>query len=460
MSNFNSNSNSKKTGNMGDTGSDYYDILGVSRDADDAVIKSAYRKLALKWHPDRNKGNEEEANVKFKDINKAYSVLSDPKKKSIYDQLGEAGLDGGMDMSSSFPGGIDPRDIFSQFFGGRSPFEQEDRSSMSAPPKDIPIVVELAMCYKGGQLTQSIPKTEKCDGCNGMGAKSSADIVKCVSCDGRGVAVKIINMGFMTQQLQSQCRPCGGRGKSVKQGCECPKCHGAKSIKIQKTYNIDIPIGAVDGYRINFKGDGDWSPDFGYTGDLNFIVQITYQNTVFRREGINLILKKRINLLDSLCGFQFGIRHLDDRILDIKWSGIIKQGDSLVAASEGYPILRTPENHYRQIGQPSHGDLIIRFEVVYPEAISDQTRVTLKTLLPSDIPSGQNKMCNLNIAALRDQVRQNPVFAEKVHITEPSLFLEAPFTQGGSRDATNSAPQNGTYFMGGGEGPQVQCANQ
>jgi len=459
---------------MSATKKSFYEILGIQKDADEEAIRKAYKKLALKWHPDRNRDNQEEANLKFQEINKAYNVLSDTRKRQIYDQAGEEGLEG-----ADAPGGagFDPRDIFSQFFGGGqgggfSFFgggggNHENKAHQASPQKEVPIAIDITLCYKGGKQEITVPRAEKCPECDGRGCKSADDIVKCPPCNGQGVAIQVQRTPFGVQQIHSTCRKCAGKGKSIKPGTECPKCQGRKSVQVSKKYTVDIPAGAIDGFPITIKGESDWVPEYGYVGDLILIARVsTPTGCVFKREGHNLVIKKPISLVESLCGIHFGIRHLDDRILEVKWERIIKPGDSLVIRGEGLPVYQPRPN------TPQKGDIIIRFDVVYPgEYLDQQTKQTLRTVIPNgQSPPGQGKSMNINMQALYEQIRNNPVLKENIKIIEPELSPETTFSSGQNQTTQpDFEPAAGGGFsfipggipgMGGDMPAGVQCAQQ
>jgi len=440
----------------------FYEILGIAKDADDETIRKAYKKLALKWHPDRNRDNQEEANNKFQEINKAYNVLSDSRKRQIYDQAGEEGLEG-----ADAPGGpgFDPSDIFSRFFGGGGPGvggfsffgggggDRENKSHQASPQKEVPIAVDITTCYKGGQQDINVQRAEKCSDCDGRGCKSQDDIIKCTLCNGQGMTVQVQRTPFGVQQMHSTCRKCQGRCKSIKAGAECKKCQGRKSIPITKKYTVDIPAGAIDGFPITIKGESDWEPDYGFVGDLVLVVRVTAPaGCIFKREGHNLVIKKPVSLVESLCGVHFGVRHLDDRILDIHWDRIIKPGDSLVVKGEGLPVHQSRANSATQ--SPTRGDLILRFEVVYPgEYLDPQTKQAIRAAIPNaQSPPGQPKSMNINMAALQEQIRINPALKETVKIIGAELSPEQTFTTGQGQSTTGpefDMPGGFTFMPGG-----------
>jgi DnaJ-class molecular chaperone len=458
----------------------FYEILGIQKDADEETIRKAYKKLALKWHPDRNRDRQEEANLKFQEINKAYNVLSDSRKRQIYDHAGEEGLEG-----ADAPGGagFDPRDIFSQFFGGGGPGggfsffgggggNPENKKHQASPQKEAQISVDITTCYKGGKQDITMQRAEKCPECDGRGCKSEDDIIKCPPCNGQGINIQVQRTPFGVQQMHSTCRKCVGKGKSIKAGTECQKCQGRKSVQIAKKYTVDIPPGAIDGFPITIKGESDWVPDYGFVGDLILLVRVTTPaGCIFKREGHNLVIKKPISLVESLCGIHFGIRHLDDRILEVKWDRIIKPGDSLVIRGEGLPIYQPRPNN------PTKGDLILRFDVIYPgEYLDPQTKQTIKAAIHnSQSPPGQVKSMNINMPGLHEQIRINPALKENVKIIEPEIVQEQQHfaNSSGSQQPQGNTPEfdgpGGFTFMPGGIPgmPQggdmpagVQCAQQ
>lgn len=435
----------------------FYDILNISKNANDDDIRKAYKTLALKWHPDRNRDNQEEANLKFQEINKAYNVLSDDRKRQIYDQLGEEGLEG---VDATGGGGFNPSDIFSQFFSGsgggggggfsffgnnNGPNSTEHKQTQASPQKEVQIKIELTKCYKGGKQDITLTKIDKCNDCDGIGCKTSEDIVNCQPCNGKGVNIQIQKTPFGIQQMHSTCRKCQGKGKAIKTGSECAKCNGQKSVKVNKKYTVDIPAGAIDGFPITIVGESDWMPDYGFVGDLILFVSVTIpSNCIFKREGHNLIINKQISLFESLCGVHFGVRHMDDRILEIKWDRIIKPGDSLVVKREGLPICQSSANSVRQ------GDLILRFEVIYPnECLDTSTKLAIKTALTnSQTPTGQHKSLNINMFALYEQIRVNPVLKDNVKIIEAELSREHTFNR--AANAPNTSPVDSVDFENGG----------
>ena len=369
--------------------SDYYDILGVSKDADDTEIKKKYKKLAMKYHPDRNSGDEEtkkKNEEKFKDISKAYTVLSDPDKRKKYDMFGEEGMQGMGDGPSPF-------DVFGSMFGnmggmgsmfGNSRQRRPDNSKKSSPDAMASLNVSLQDAYRGIELEKSLPRVEKCDVCQGKGTDKPDGIQKCRICDGKGQTVQMKRMGPMISQQISVCYACKGKCKMIKPGSECKKCKGVKLESKIRNYKIKIPPGTIDGDELVFKGESDWVEGFGFHGDLIFKITVNIGTSNMRREGYNLVINKTISLVDSLCGIDFGIKHLDDRVIRVKYDGIIKEGESLLIKGEGMPISKEKRKELTKKGNSAKsGDLVIRFKLLYPEAFDEERKGLIKKIIPN-----------------------------------------------------------------------------
>ena len=214
---------------------DFYEVLGISRTAGDEEVKKAYRKLAMKYHPDRNQGDKS-AEEKFKEVQRAYEVLSDPQKRSAYDQFGHAGVSGNMGDGGGFSGSFDFGDIFSQMFGGGGRQQQNHKGA------DLQYHVEISLeeAARGIKKKITIPTHEECDICHGSGAKAGTSPVTCSMCGGSGV-VQVRQAIF---QIQQTCPTCQGSGKQIKD--PCVKCHGHGLVKTRKTVEVSIPAGIDD----------------------------------------------------------------------------------------------------------------------------------------------------------------------------------------------------------------------
>lgn len=365
---------------------DYYELLDVSKTATPDEIRKAFKRLALKWHPDRNLDNKEEADEMFKSINKAYQVLIDEQKRKIYDMQGEEGLENnGNDpfngMSSHFT------NLFNGMFGGMGMPQSHNNVQVNsngvrmckAPSKEFQVKVSLEDIYNGKTISQSVKQINKCMECNGIGSVNPVDIIVCNICSGKGKIMKVHRMGNMIQQILQDCYKCGGRGKSIKPGAECLKCHGTKSIEVVKMLEFYMKPGSCTGDKYILKGDGDWNPGFSDQGDFIFVIvetpSLPQQNTSekFIREGSNIILNKNISLVDALCGLTFIIKQLDGRYLKISYNEIINPNEVMKIIGEGLPI---KNNQYEK------GDMIIRFNVMFPNKLSNERKNYIKKILP------------------------------------------------------------------------------
>ncbi|ORZ15032.1 hypothetical protein BCR42DRAFT_482838 [Absidia repens] len=359
----------------------YYDILGVDPSASEGELKKAYRKLALKYHPDKNP----DAGDKFKEISHAYEVLSDAEKRQMYDQYGEEGLNGQGGM-----GGMDAEDLFSQLFGGglfggggggRSRGPQGPRRG-----KDMVhhLKVSLEDLYKGKTTKLALQKHVLCGKCNGKGGKDGA-VRTCNGCGGQGVRITIRQMGPMMQQFQQACPDCRGEGEIINEKDRCKQCVGKKILGEKKILEVFIDKGMKNGQNITFSGEGDQAPGI-VPGDI--IISLDEKpHSTFQRKGDDLVYEAKIDLLTALAGGQFAIPHLDDRILLVSvLPGEAIQPDMVkVVPNEGMPAYR----------HQTHGHLFVKFTVNFPQSnwADDETIAKLNTILPprSALPSFGNK---------------------------------------------------------------------
>lgn len=283
---------------------DYYEVLGLSKGASDAEIKKAYRSLAKKYHPDVNKAKD--AEVKFKEINEAYGVLSDPQKKQAYDQFGFAGMDG---MNSGFQnmGDMgDLGDIFSSFFGGGgfSDFGFGSRSSRRNGPiqgenRYTQISIDFLEAVNGTTKSININYDKTCSKCSGSGAASSSDIATCSTCRGSGQVKKQQRSILGYIQTVGQCPDCGGSGKTIKK--RCPHCNGKGYTNVKENVDINIPAGIATGQQIRMAGYGEHGFNGGPNGDLYVEVNVR-KHEHFIREGNNVLIKIPISSIDATLG--------------------------------------------------------------------------------------------------------------------------------------------------------------
>lgn len=294
---------------------DYYDILGVSKEASRTEIKKAYKKLAKKYHPDLNKDNPETAET-FKDINEAASVLADEKKRQHYDQFGSEGTQYGGFDSGNFNGfdfgsggSFDFGDIFEALFGGR-----RGRGRGAAPQRGADLrydlEIELEDAAFGADKTLVIPRLEKCSRCGGSGAESEADIEICGQCHGSGVVNIVKRTPFGVFQSTTTCPKCRGQGKQIKK--ECPVCDGTGLVKKTRKIEIKIPAGALDGTRLRIAGEGEAGEKGGPNGDLYVVIHVR-EHKIFERHGDDLFVEVPISFAVAALGGEVDIPTLEGK---------------------------------------------------------------------------------------------------------------------------------------------------
>jgi len=285
---------------------DFYEVLGVNRDVNDADLKKAYRKLAMKFHPDRNPGNAE-AEEHFKEVQHAYEVLSDAQKRAAYDQYGHAGVDPSMGAgpgAQGFDGFADAfSDIFGDIFGGGG--GRGGRSNVYRGA-DLRYNLEISLeeAARGADKTIRIPTQENCEACGGSGAKPGTQPKPCPTCGGAGQVR--IQQGFFS--IQQTCPKCHGSGSYIPE--PCTSCHGAGRVKKQKTLEVKIPAGIDDGMRLRHGGHGEPGINGGPAGDLYVEIHIK-QHSVFQRDGDDLHCEMPINFVIAALGGEIEIPTLD-----------------------------------------------------------------------------------------------------------------------------------------------------
>ncbi|CAK8535478.1 unnamed protein product [Lathyrus sativus] len=346
----------------------YYEVLGVSKSASPDDLKKAYKKAAIKNHPD--KGGDPE---KFKELAQAYEVLSDPEKREIYDQYGEDALKEGMGGGG---GGHDPFDIFSSFFGGGGFPGGGSRGRRQRHGEDVvhPLKVSLEDLYLGTSKKLSLSRNVLCSKCNGKGSKSGASMT-CSGCDGTGMKISMRHLGAnMIQQMQHPCNQCKGTGETITDKDRCPQCKGEKVVQQKKVLEVHVEKGMLNGQKITFPGEADEAPDT-VTGDIVFVLQ-QKEHPKFTRKGEDLVVEHTLSLTEALCGFQFVLTHLDARQLLIKSNpGEVVKPDSYKAINdEGMPMYQRPF---------MKGKLYIHFTVEFPESLTLDQVKALESILPA-----------------------------------------------------------------------------
>jgi DnaJ family protein A protein 2 len=341
---------------------DYYEVLGVSRNADPELIKKNYKKLSVKYHPDKNPDNKEECERIFKRVGEAYSVLSDENQRRIYDQVGKEGLKGGGGGA-----GFDVHDLFGQMFGGGMPgfsFGGGMPRGRQMERHEETINITLEQVYKGYKEQRKLRMSSQCKICEGTG---SNDVETCGQCKGSGFYTQVVQMGpGMISQSRGPCRACGTKGKVGKSGKPCGGCNGLKRVERVETIEIELPPGIEKGAVIQKEFD-----DHMYFFKIKIETHPTYI-----RDGFNLIHTKDISLVEALCGVEFGLKTLDGKqvVIQSPKRMVIKPNTIHVVSGYGLPIR----------GRTGHGDLKIKFNIIFPNEMSEQRVQYLYKILSKD----------------------------------------------------------------------------
>eukprot|EP00128_Syssomonas_multiformis_P004653 Colp12_sorted_trinity150504_noHs@31815 len=345
---------------------DYYEVLGVSRDASDAQIKKAYRQLAKKYHPDKNPDDHTAADI-FKEVAEAYEVLGDEEKRRIYDQYGKEGLKEGGGGHGGFGNFADMFDGFFNFGGQQGGGRKQQKKG---PDYNIQLQVTLEDLYLGKTVEVEVRKQVICSKCRGSGAKKSDDVQTCPDCQGRGIKVTVQQLapGFV-QQMQSTCNRCGGRGKIAKS--VCPICQGKKVQQGQEELQVEIERGMADGHKITFPREADQGPEMT-PGDV-IVTLVTVPHPVFTRQGDDLHMRHTISLREALLGFRLTVPHLDKHEILIERKETTQPGYILTVPGEGMP-------HHNFASMK--GNLYVTLDVKMPDSITPEQRAGFEKLLP------------------------------------------------------------------------------
>ncbi|PNW69999.1 hypothetical protein CHLRE_17g701500v5 [Chlamydomonas reinhardtii] len=411
----------------------YYELLGVSKDADPDEIKKAHRKLALKLHPD--KGGDPD---KFKEINEAYDVLKDPKKREIYDQYGEDAIKEGMGNAGGHGGGMS--DLFEQMFGmggGGGGRRQRERKSEDVVHK---LQVPLEDLYAGGTKKLSMSRQLPCDGCKGSGSKSGKRY-ECNTCQGTGVQVHLRPLGpGMMQQIQSRCSGCAGSGYNCPPSDSCTACKGKCLVSDKKTFEVHIEPGMKHGSRIVLRGEAGCTEPGLAPGDIILVI-VQKEHDVFQRAGVDLVMERHISLREALTGCTFNFKHLDGRLLrvTIPEGEVIKPGTFKCLPDEGMPFQGRPF---------MKGNMYVRFNVDFPESVTSAQAAAIRGALPA--AASQN-----NGAAMDTDE------AEEVHritnVADIEQELKSRVNVGKSAGASYESDDDDDDMP---RGQRVQCAQQ
>ncbi len=352
---------------MADNKRDYYEILGVQKGASEDEIKKAYRSLAKKYHPDMNPGNAE-AEVKFKEVNEAYAVLSDSEKRSKYDRFGHDAFDpasggGGFGGFGGFGGAdFDFGDIFSSFFGGGS---TSSRSRANMPIEGDDVIARTTISFEeaafGCKKEITFARIENCSDCGGKGAEKESDVEKCPECKGSGrVTVRQQTMlGYM--QTQRTCQRCNGRGKIIKNPCK--NCNGKGRVKVNKKLEVKIPSGIDDRQNIVLRGQGSAGINGGPNGDLIIEIRVK-EDKIFTREGNNIYCEVPISFAEAALGAEIDVPMLGGGCEKFKIPEGTQSGTDFTLKNKGIP----------DINSKRKGDLIITVAIETPKNLNSKQK--------------------------------------------------------------------------------------
>ncbi|MDZ4365039.1 molecular chaperone DnaJ [Brevundimonas sp.] len=359
---------------------DYYEILGVERTIDAAGLKSAYRKLAMQHHPDRNGGSEESLAL-FKEISEAYGVLSDDQKRATYDRFGHAGVNGG--AGQGFGGGgqgfADVNDIFSQVFGDAfgDVFGGRGGGRASGGPRrgsdlryDLEITLEQA--YKGSDVEIAVPSTATCETCEGSGAKAGTKPVTCTTCQGAG-RVRQAN-GFF--QVERTCPRCGGNGQMIAE--PCGTCHGHGQVRKTRKMNLKIPAGVDDGSRIRLSGEGDSGQRGGPRGDLYVFISVT-PHELFERDNLDLLVTVPVPMTTAALGGQIDAPCLVSEACD----GQCRAPVAVPAGAQTGKTVRIKGKGMPHLNGRQRGDLVVELFVETPTDLTARQKELMQELAAS-----------------------------------------------------------------------------
>ncbi|MGN0316662.1 MAG: molecular chaperone DnaJ [Lachnospira sp.] len=346
---------------------DYYEVLGISKDADDSAIKKAYRQLAKKYHPDTNPGDKE-AEAKFKEASEAYAVLSDPDKRRQYDQFGHAAFEGG---AGGGAGGMefdfgDMGDIFGDLFGGMFGGGSKRNSNGPRRGADVRYSVRItfAESVKGTKKNIDVTIKDSCSKCNGTGAKPGTSPETCSKCSGRG-RITVTQQSFLGMMRSEQtCPDCRGTGKIIRE--KCPDCYGTGYVSNKKTIEVDIPAGIDNGQSIRISGKGEPGINGGPRGDLLVTVMVSSDST-FERDGYNVFSNVVISYPTAVLGGEVNVKTVDGEVIYEVKPGTAS-GTKVRLKGKGMPTLRNPQ---------VRGDQYITLIVDIPTKLTNEQKEAL-----------------------------------------------------------------------------------
>lgn len=361
---------------------DYYSTLGVERGADDAALKKAYRKLAMKYHPDKNPGDAA-AEQKFKEANEAYDVLKDKQKRAAYDQFGHAAFEnGGFGQGGFGRGGFGGRagqaggdafsdvfeDLFGDFMGGRGGRQRQPRSAARrGADLRYNLTISLAEAFRGKDQSLDVSSTATCSDCGGSGAKKGSKPTTCPDCKGTGRMR--MQQGFFV--VERTCGKCQGAGQVISDPCRT--CSGSGRVQKQKSLSVKIPAGVEEGTRIRLSGEGEAGIRGGPTGDLYLFISIK-PHPLFKREGSTIFCQVPIPVSDAILGGEIKVPTLDGKAARVKIPAGTQAGKQFRLRGKGMPMLNSSRV----------GDMIIEVKIETPVNLSKAQKTLIREFASED----------------------------------------------------------------------------
>jgi molecular chaperone DnaJ len=340
----------------------YYETLEVERSADESVLKSAFRKLAMKWHPDKNPGDKT-SEVRFKEINEAYEVLKDPQKRAAYDRFGHAAFEqGGMGGGAAHGFGSDFGSAFSDIFEGIFGMAGGRRSGGRERGADLRYNMEITLeeAFSGKTAQVHIPTLMTCEACSGTGAKAGSKPKTCATCGGAGRIRHA--QGFF--HVERTCPTCHGRGQTIED--PCTSCSGSGRVTRERALSVNIPAGVEDGTRIRLAGEGEAGVRGGPPGDLYIFLSLA-PHDFFQRDGADLHCRVPISMVTAALGGEFDVPTIERTKTKVKVPAGTQSGRRFRIASKGMPVLRS-----RQVG-----DMYVQVVVETPQNLTKRQKELL-----------------------------------------------------------------------------------
>ncbi len=360
---------------------DFYEVLNIKKNAEKDEIKKAYRKLAMKYHPDVNK--EDGAEETFKEINEAYEVLYDEEKRSTYDRFGHNGLN----MQQGQPGGGfsggfgNLNDILNDLFNdspfgggggfGQRPGSQRDPNQpMKGRDMQVEVNLSLQETYLGVDKSMELDLNQKCDECDAKGYKNTTDAITCPRCSGSGQEMRVVRTPFGEMKQQSTCSTCRGKGKQIKNPCS--SCKGQGTVVSSKELEFSIPAGIEDGNKIVLSDKGEAGPNGGPNGDIYIFINVK-NDKFFEREDNDLHITLEVSTLDLMQGRNISFKNFDGKVVDI----------NIPNGSNPSTMLRMKHKGFTNVQTGDKGDMYISFNAITPKKLSKKEKSLLEELYES-----------------------------------------------------------------------------